>query len=106
MFFDEPGMGDWRIGAYSQNDRSLLLESVEPIPESAGLFGAAGRIVARIKIENDRLAFEVGQLQLRAVIRDGSKIRREITFFKFEFNRLSHKRNQRFLFPLPSDGRG
>ncbi len=60
-------------------DRGLAREVAPRIAQSAGLRGAAGRVVFRIEIKDDVLAFEVGEfhrLPIAVTAADGGGVKR------------------------------
>ena len=61
------------VRADAEHDCAARLELAPGIADPAGLSRAAGRVVLRIEVEDDRLAAEIGQLDALAGIARGAR---------------------------------
>jgi len=80
-----------RVGADAEDDRAFFLEVGKVIAEGAGFLGAAGRVVLRIKIEDDVLSVLIGEGNFPAAARRSGKFRGGVADLQLEFNCFGHK---------------
>src|SRR6185295_12987732 len=65
-----------RVGRDAEDQGAPRLDLAPAVAEGAGLFRTAGRVVLRIEIEDDRLAAQLRQLNLPAVVGGQAKVGR------------------------------
>jgi hypothetical protein len=90
MLVGELHVGFQRVGADTEDHGAGLLDGRILVTESAGFFGAARGVVARVEINHHRLPEEVFGSDLRTVGHHCAERRDRVTGTKTQCDRFAH----------------